>query len=237
MPTGTPTQLPYVVSIIQQLQPRSILDIGIGFGKWGHIFREYTDIVNSFEDVARYRKEGWRVRIDGVEGFEPYVTQMHRFLYDNLYVADVRDLIDKAERYDVIYLGDVIEHIEKDKAVEIIDKCVSLANKAVILSTPLGFTEQADACGNELERHRSGWRPADFVRYPRRVVKTFERSSLLVVLLAADAPFPTLNWRYHKQPMPRHRRLARWLLSRLLGWRLFQRYDRWSRLRIVNPAK
>ena len=50
-------------------QPLRILDVGVGFGKWGHLFREYTDINEAEHDPARYARENWRVQIDGIEGF------------------------------------------------------------------------------------------------------------------------------------------------------------------------
>ena len=69
MPSSRPNTIPAVVHLLRQIQPRSILDVGVGFGKWGHLFREYTDIHESENDPARYPKKNWHVRIDGIEGF------------------------------------------------------------------------------------------------------------------------------------------------------------------------
>jgi len=43
---------PTVIHLIRQLKPISILDVGVGFGKWGHLFREYTDINEAENDPA-----------------------------------------------------------------------------------------------------------------------------------------------------------------------------------------
>ena len=56
MPSSRPNTIPTVIHLVKQFQPKSILDVGIGFGKWGHLFREYTDINEAEKDPARYRR-------------------------------------------------------------------------------------------------------------------------------------------------------------------------------------
>ncbi len=48
MPSSRPNIIPIVIHLIRQLKPRSILDVGVGFGKWGHLFRR---IMISFSSV------------------------------------------------------------------------------------------------------------------------------------------------------------------------------------------
>ena len=59
MPSSRPNTIPTVIHIVKQLRPSSILDVGVGFGKWGHLFREYTDIVAA-------RRPEWLVLRRGV---------------------------------------------------------------------------------------------------------------------------------------------------------------------------
>lgn len=44
MPTSTWKNISTFIEIIRSVQPRSFLDIGIGFGRWGLLVREYTDV-------------------------------------------------------------------------------------------------------------------------------------------------------------------------------------------------
>src|SRR5439155_62198 len=81
-----PNAIPTIVHLVRQLQPRSILDVGVGFGKWGHLFREYTDILEAEHEPSRYDRENWQVRIEGIEGHAAYLTPMHHFLYDQIHV-------------------------------------------------------------------------------------------------------------------------------------------------------
>src|SRR5436190_5820502 len=165
MTSSRPNTIPIVIHLLRQFQPKSILDVGIGFGKWGHLFREYTDINEAESDPARYERKNWRVRIDGIEGHAAYVTEMHRYLYNHIHLGDVRDLLPTLPSYDLIFLGDIIEHFDKEAGMELLRLALTKAGKAVIVSTPKFETGQPDLCGNELERHRSLWSARDFRKF------------------------------------------------------------------------
>lgn len=162
MPSGRAVIVPHVISIIQQVEPESILDVGTGFGKWGYLFREYTDIWLSAADPNRYFKGNWKIRIDGIEVFNRYLHPGHQFIYDRMYEGDVREVLPRLGQYDVIFLGDIIEHLRLDEGKIILALARKHATKCVVLSTPRFETGQGAACGNEYERHRSLWTKADF---------------------------------------------------------------------------
>jgi len=183
MPTSRPNTIPTVIHLLSQLKPKSILDVGVGFGKWGHLFREYTDIREAEKDPSRYERKNWQVRIDGIEGHAAYLTEMHRYLYNEIHLGDACELITQLPRYDLIFMGDIIEHQEKKAGLQLLENAVAQANKAVIVSTPRYETGQGDLCGNELERHRSLWGPRDFRPFARVTVKTIDRGTLLVVIV------------------------------------------------------
>src|ERR1043166_5420096 len=109
MPSSRPNIIPTVVHLLRQLKPRSILDVGVGFGKWGHLFREYTDILESERDPTRYERANWKVQIDGIEGFAAYITEMHRYIYNEIHIGNAVDLLPKLGCYDLIFMGDIIE--------------------------------------------------------------------------------------------------------------------------------
>ena len=187
MPSSRPNPIPTVIHLVRQLKPQSILDVGVGFGKWGHLFREYTDILEAEYDPARYRRENWRVRIDGIEGHAAYLTEMHRFLYNEIHIGDAGALMKTLPNYDLIFLGDIIEHFEKAAGVEMLRDACARANKSVIVSTPKFETEQEDLCGNELERHRSLWSEADFKQFPGAQVAVVDEATLVAVLPKAGS--------------------------------------------------
>ena len=217
MPSSRPNTIPVVIHLLRQLRPRSILDVGVGFGKWGHLFREYTDINEAERDPARYSREGWQVRIDGIEGYAPYLTEMHRYIYNDIHVGDAARILSGLGAYDLVFLGDVIEHFDKKEGKALLDRSLEHAIKAVIVSTPKFETEQEDLCGNELERHRSLWSPSDFTKWPRTQVRTIGGDTLLAVLRKGAQPALTFTINRNVSDETRKRmRAARTELYRLI---------------------
>jgi len=197
MPSSRPNTIPTVIHLLRQLRPESILDVGVGFGKWGHLFREYTDIQEAEHDPARYQRQNWKVKIDGIEGYPEYLSEMHRYLYNQIYTGDALDLMKKLSSYDLIFLGDIIEHFDKPAGLELLRTAIAHARKAVIVSTPKYETGQADLCGNELERHRSLWRAKDFRQFNGVIVKTIDRATLLITIVKPGITTPSCT-----PPMP-----------------------------------
>jgi len=193
MPSSRVHTIPTVIHLVLQLQPRSILDVGVGFGKWGHLFREYTDILGAEHDPGRYHPTGWQVRIDGIEGHAPYLTEMHRFLYDTVHVGDALDLLPTLESYDLIFMGDIIEHLPKEAGRQLLRSALDRAGRAVLLTTPKFETGQGDSCGNPLERHQSLWTAEDFKAFPGAHVRTVARTTLVALLLKPGVVVPSFS--------------------------------------------
>jgi len=74
------------------------------------------------------------------------------------------------ESVDTVFLVDVIEHLEKDEANELLKATVMLARRQVAVFTPFGFMPQFHADGIDAwgmnggvwQEHKSGWFPEDF---------------------------------------------------------------------------
>lgn len=166
MPSSRPELIPFVVNLVMQLQPRSILEIGTGFGKYGFLFREYLDIWGAAADPERLKRQNWQVRIDGIECFEPYISDIQRSIYDRLILGDALTEIDNLGRYDLIFLGDVIEHFPKEDGRLLLDKCHAHAGRLIVVTTPNYFNPQGAEYGNDHETHHCLWTREDFLHYP-----------------------------------------------------------------------
>jgi len=154
MPTSVYCSIERMIYYLRYLKPASVLDVGVGNGKMGFLVRDYLEIMTG----QTYRREAWRVRLDGIEAFENYIQDHQKALYDRIIIGDAFELIDALEAYDLIILGDVLEHFEKEKAWAFLDKCAS-RTKHIVLNIPLGEGwSQDDAYGNVFETHRSLWR-------------------------------------------------------------------------------
>ena len=136
MPSSDYFQIPTVMQAVTQLKPASVLDIGIGFGKWGALCREYLDA-----DFGRVAKPQWQTRIDGVEIFEPYRNPLWDAVYDRIWVGDAMDVLRQAGRYDLVIACDVIEHFTKNKVL--VSPPIPLFDKhiRVSLGTPAEIRE------------------------------------------------------------------------------------------------
>jgi autotransporter strand-loop-strand O-heptosyltransferase len=125
---------------------KRILDVGPGMGT-------YSDLL---------RSSGYR--IDAIEIYEPYIDKYKlREKYDNVYVGDITkfDISD----YDFIILGDVLEHIPTDLAVDLIRKITQ--KKECLVAIPYEM-EQGEYEGNIHETHHQPDLTHDvmFERYP-----------------------------------------------------------------------
>lgn len=158
MPTSPYVHIEYVVSILMQTRPSSILDIGLGNGKLGFIARDLLDVCLN----ESYHKRNWRVLIDGIEIFEDYIQDHQRYIYNNIYIGDAFEVIDRLGSYDMVILGDVLEHFDKEKGWLLLDKCARHSNRYILVNVPLGNWDQPAIYGNEYERHRSVWSMEDF---------------------------------------------------------------------------
>lgn len=154
MPTSPYIHIQTFVEYLLEIKPESILDIGLGNGKLGFIARDLLDVMIG----ERYRGDQWRIRIDGIEIFPDYVQRLQKEIYDHIYIGDAFQIVPQLDTYDLIVMGDVLEHFEKPKAWEFLDRCAAGTDKHLILNLPLGPEwEQPEIYGNPYEKHRSFW--------------------------------------------------------------------------------
>jgi hypothetical protein len=157
MPTSHSGQINTIVEIITEINPSSILDIGVGYGKYGFLSREYLDISNN-KDQYNSR----RVIIHGIEGFPEYITDLQRMIYDDIFIGDALQVVDKLEKqYDLILLMDVFEHFSYDDGLALLKK-LTAKGKYVLISTPKLMSEQGAEFGNVYETHRFEWKKRHF---------------------------------------------------------------------------
>jgi len=165
MGTSSYQKIPEILRLGLSVNPTSVLDIGPGFGKYGALFREYTDVWQ-----GRFKPSEWQTRIIGVEAFLQYIHSGHRFYYDGIINGDISDVVDRLKRVDLVLWLDGPEHMQKDEALVLLYKLYGLANKAVLVSHPNEkdpkiALAQGAANGNDYERHLSIWSPQDFQPY------------------------------------------------------------------------
>jgi 2-polyprenyl-3-methyl-5-hydroxy-6-metoxy-1,4-benzoquinol methylase len=146
-----PTNKPWTQEKIIELKPTTVLDVGAGQGVYLDLIRQGL---------------GAEVIVNAVEVWQPYIDQFDlENRYDKLFAIDVRDLTNFA--YDLVILGDVLEHMSEDSAVELWDRISQQARHAII-SIPIIHYHQDAINGNPYEVHvEEDWNT-------ERVLKTFK---------------------------------------------------------------
>jgi len=89
--------------------------------------------------------------------------------------------------YDLVMLGDVIEHIEKDEGERLLASLLA-DNGCVLITSPREFFAQGSILHNPYERHRSLWRPDDFKRWPAEIDI---RGGTLTVAVRGTGSYPS----------------------------------------------
>jgi 2-polyprenyl-3-methyl-5-hydroxy-6-metoxy-1,4-benzoquinol methylase len=165
MPFSQSSQLSSIVGLIETCQPKTILDVGVGFGQYGFLTRTNLEHFHLFEvtgAVARKRERSeWTIVIDGIEAFKDYITPVHEYAYNTIYNGDAMQVLPTLTgRYDMVLAIDILEHFDKEDGKHFIELLKSVCTGVVLVSTPKEFVEQQiDA--NPYENHRSCWSLAE----------------------------------------------------------------------------
>lgn len=212
MPSSFYDTIPLILPFVMELEPRSVLDVGIGFGKYGFLFREYLDVNTQAKKSLRFDSMDRKVRIDGIEAHQPYVTDLQRAIYDTIYIGEALALLPTLDSYDLIFATDILEHFTKEEGLTFLSEALAKVNLGVLVGTPALHFEQDPIFGNPYEVHQSFWTPADFAEYPGADVLIWRRQ--LLAYLPRDG-------KLHRLPRPTLREVVgmgfRLCLFRLLG--------------------
>ena len=114
----------------------SILDIGPGQGT-------YFDLLSSLKPF------NWT----GIEAWNDYIKKFKlEEKYNKIYNQDVRNFDWSDKFFDLIIAGDVLEHMTKEEAIILVDKCLEHSNQ-LIISIPIIYMPQDELEGNPFEVH------------------------------------------------------------------------------------
>ena len=108
-----------------------ILDVGPGSGTYGKMLNQFY-------------------HIDGLEIHEPYIEQFKlRDIYKHIYIGNI--LAFDFSNHDYILMGDILEHIPKYEAINLVSK-INSAGKKCLIAVPYLY-EQGEYNGNVHEIH------------------------------------------------------------------------------------
>lgn len=137
---------------------KKVLDVGCGFGLWGFMCKMYL------KDVI----------VHGIEIVPTNIDQLQRCIYDHIFFGNANDL--EFEDYDLIILGDVLEHFVFEDGKKLLEKCRKHA-KIVLIITPIKFMKEPPD-HPFYERHLHIWKPEEFPDNP--IIKDINHQRVII---------------------------------------------------------
>jgi trans-aconitate methyltransferase len=147
MPYSAPSFDEVTKLLIQTLSPQRVLDIGCGAGKYGEMLRSLVPAAH----------------LTGIESEASYIGRFKLdLIYDDVRLMSATDLIASAaeEFYDLVIIGDCIEHLPKSAGLDLLNFLTYRA--AYILVICPEFDVQNAHEGVQAEAHISVWSERDF---------------------------------------------------------------------------
>ena len=146
MPTSDAENKPKFLEWYKQIKPKTVLDIGAGEGTYAKL------VVSAGVEFNAY----WT----GIEAWGPYVKSFNLMdWYNNVVIADAC-YVDYRKvnngHSDLVVAGDVLEHMTKTEAKELIAELKKHSSN-IIISIPLVHLDQAAYKGNWFEKHIDHW--------------------------------------------------------------------------------
>lgn len=131
-----PENKPWALEKIREIDPKTVLDCGAGAGT-------YLDLIKA--------NLGYQTIVVGVEAWYPYIIKYDlEDRYDILYPIDIRDMA--SFQYDLVILGDILEHMPEADAVLLWNR-ISEEAKYALISIPIIHYEQGAINDNPYEVH------------------------------------------------------------------------------------
>ncbi|MFN7951855.1 MAG: class I SAM-dependent methyltransferase [bacterium] len=183
MPTSQWSQIGVLVDALVRLEPRTLLDVGVGNGKWGFLAREYLEV---FPGKVPY---GTRtVRVEGIEAHEPYLGAVHERVYDRIHRGEALEVLAKLDdgSFDVVLLIDILEHMTREVGLAVLEHATRVGRVAIV-SVPRDFKERDEFLGNRYEQHVTPWSMAQLRAAGARTFLVNPASHIAVL---SRAPLP-----------------------------------------------
>lgn len=187
MGTSNWQNISWCVQAIMQIEPKRVVDIGVGFGRWGMTLREFAEVW-----FGRVLPDQWEIDIEGIEAFEGSIADYHHRFYDRIHIGDALEVLPRLEGgWSLAILGDVLEHFYKSDGEKLLADLVDRSDY-VLVNLPLGEDwPQEDMYENPYEEHKAVWEIEDFdpaLVVARQTFLDFEERPFASLVLSREDP-------------------------------------------------
>src|SRR3989338_4500380 len=156
-----------IEEIIRLLKPETLLDLGAGAGKYGELAKK----INS------------SIKLTAVEIEKDYIKNFKLpSIYDKVWNISATDLINPKyydQIFDVIMIGDIIEHLKKSDGIDLLNFLIYRC-RWIILEFPHHYLQNS-VDGYQSEAHISVWTETDFSSFERTKLYIKDTQRLIVL--------------------------------------------------------
>ncbi len=156
-----------ITEIIKLVQPKTLLDLGAGAGKYGSIAKEISP----------------SIKTTAVEVEKDYIEKFNlSSLYDRVWNIPVSDIIQPKyfdSNFDVIMVGDILEHLKKSEGVDLLNFLIYRC-RWIIVEFPHRYLQNA-VDGYSSEAHISAWAENDFFSFERTRMYVKDTQRLIIL--------------------------------------------------------
>ena len=161
MMTSFVENIPTIIKTVVKYNPKHILDIGSGFGKYGLLMREaFLSIKSEQGDLC---PDYWSVDIDCMDEAKYFIGNPSlKAIYNHVIMADARLMNYRQCDYDLITLIDVAEHWSRVEYMDFVQKIKNqMPECKILVSTPKEVFMYKDR-HYDSEVHHTQFAPDDF---------------------------------------------------------------------------
>jgi hypothetical protein len=159
MPTSCPRQIPFILKALLDIKPAplSLVDVGMGCGKYGLLAREYLTVWDHyFEEWGSVP-----LHLAGIEYHPLYIGPTQRAIYDEIHIGDALGILPTLGRFDAALLVDTLEHFDHRAGERLLEE-LGRHVRETIIGIPAVFRPTLPVWGNDLEVHKCAWVIAEF---------------------------------------------------------------------------
>jgi len=178
MPTGDYNYIPFILSKIRKINPKKILEIGPGFGKWGVLIREYLEVYKNL----RFHKKDWLIQLDAVEICPYYKNKLKDFIYNHVYWRSVQKFIEKPPEtdYDLVIMIDVLEHMNKKEGSRVLQGLQRISNNLIVEVPGVLYSKISKWHKiNPYEDHKCCWNRKELENIGFQTINKFENGPFI----------------------------------------------------------
>lgn len=156
-----------IEQILRLLKPKTILDLGAGAGKYGELAKKINPPIRSI----------------AIEIENNYIKKFNlSSIYNEIWNISATDLINPKyydSSFDVIIIGDVIEHLRKSNGIDLLNFLIYRC-RWIIIKFPHRYLQNS-VDGYQSEAHISVWTKNDFNSFEK--TELYEKDTQRLIVL------------------------------------------------------